>query len=186
LSITGKLLHKEDIDMSSKIILNIVALGIIVTASLQASSFKPASGFTGGTGQDLERSEFRYLIVETSIDRGDPKVPVRIVTILLDEKSFSEDTLRKLYHLVSKRFPKPKSMKVWVYTSLDDVATPEEEGAPAMAPWPKEDLNREKHHKAFMLRQDGNALFRYRNLEGTEITTVVIKGKNPMAKIGKK
>ncbi|MBI3652974.1 MAG: hypothetical protein HY231_18260 [Acidobacteria bacterium] len=131
------------------------------------------------------KSEFRYIIVDSSINRDNPKEPVRVVTILLDEKSFSDDTLRKLYALVSKRLPRPKLMKIWVYTSMEQIATPEEEENPVASHIRTGKVGPDKYYHAFMLRQDGNALFWYYNLDGTEIKTIIIKGKNPLLSKGK-
>jgi hypothetical protein len=171
------------VDMNKKIISSIGALVFLVGSPMKASTPKPDIGLPTIRHQYSERLEFRYIIVSSTVNRDDPKLPVRIVEILLDEKKFSEDTLRKLYLLVSKRFPKPKDMQVWVYTSLDQIATPEEEGAPVASHIIKEDPNAPKHYKAFLLRRDGNELFWYYNLDGTESTTIVLKGRNPL--IGK-
>jgi hypothetical protein len=80
---------------------------------------------------DPPHSPFRYVITRNAITEGSyypqgEKFRERGVDVLLDEKSFSESTLRQLFALISKRFPEPTKMYVNVYTSLDDMLTPEE------------------------------------------------------------
>ena len=76
------------------------------------------------------RSPFRYVItyndeVDYHSSEGE-KGTFRVVEILLDSESFSEPTLRQLFELIAKRFPKSDRLFVHVHTSLDDVYTPEE------------------------------------------------------------
>lgn len=67
------------------------------------------------------RSPFRYAIVGNEIvnPTGDPENAYRYVVILLDDKAFSESTLKNLFKLVSARFPMPSHLNVQVYTSLE-------------------------------------------------------------------
>jgi hypothetical protein len=51
----------------------------------------------------------------------------RVVVVLIDSKHFSEVNLRGLFRLLSKRFPKPQELRIAVFTSLDQLPTPEEE-----------------------------------------------------------
>ena len=166
--------------MNMRIILGIGAVVFLIDSPMQACIPNPSTGLPTISHQGWQRSEFRYIIAGSEVNRDYGAEPVRLVTILLDEKSFSEATLRKLYPLVSKRFPKPGFMKVWVNTSLDQIATPEEEGNPVASHVIEPDPNAQKHYKAFMLRQDGNELFWYYNLDGTKSTTIVLKGRNPL------
>jgi hypothetical protein len=160
--------------MNKRVILSLGAF-----AFLLAFPLKPSQGFSMVSPQGWERSEFRYIIVGTEVDRRYPKITFRKVTILLDEKAFSEETLKKLFALVSKRYLKPETMRMWVYTSLDQLATPEELDKPLTSKSRKTDPNEPKHYKAFLLRQDGNESFWYYNLDGTKVTTIVLKGKHP-------
>jgi len=50
----------------------------------------------------------------------------RGVDVLLDPKSFSEENLKQLFAMLSKRFPEPAKLIVNVYTDLEDIMTPEE------------------------------------------------------------
>lgn len=45
---------------------------------------------------------------------------------MINKKSFSEENLVLLFHLISRRFPKPEELFVTVFTDLEDVETPEE------------------------------------------------------------
>ena len=74
------------------------------------------------------RSPFRYAIVSNKIDPAISRKDEtrRFVEVLLDGKSFSKENLITLLKLVSKRYPKPHLLYVNVFTSLEDVETPEE------------------------------------------------------------
>jgi hypothetical protein len=77
------------------------------------------------------QSPFRYVITRSDITEGTHypqggKFRARGVDVLLAEKSFSESTLKQVFALISKRFPGPAELYVSVYTSLDDMLTPEE------------------------------------------------------------
>jgi hypothetical protein len=124
-------------------------------------------------------AEFRYIIVSNEVGGYDK--PMRSVTVLLDETAFSANTLVKLLALVSKRFPEPERLLVWVETSLWRLATPEEADMPVISERgddPHDDL----HPHALLMRQDGNELFRYTpKAPYANMKTVVLKGKDPYA-----
>lgn len=134
---------------------------------------------------------FRYVIVhnEVIVNEHEPSATHRNVEVLLDVKAFSENTLRQLFVLLSKRFPSPDSLTVDVYTSLEQVDTPEERDAPQPIfessggnnkPG-REELIFRKHPYAILIRQDGNELLRYRHkIEKSRLRTIVLKGRDPM------
>lgn len=125
-------------------------------------------------------AEFRYIIFDNTVDNdGDPKDAIRTVEVLLDEAAFSETTLKKLFKLVSKRFPKPAWLKVWVYTNLKQLPTPEEDDLPKVS-GTDDNPDFDKHHWALLMRVDGNELFRYNSdpPNGT-LKTVILKGNDP-------
>ena len=68
-------------------------------------------------------SSFRYAIVRSEVSKA---LPARQVWVLMEERAFTEENLKSLYQFVVKRFPEPYQMDIWVYTSLQDVPTPEE------------------------------------------------------------
>ena len=74
------------------------------------------------------RSPFRYVIVNERVEPslGGNDEPRRFVEILLDAKKFSKENLTALFKLVAERYPKPELLFVQVYTSLEDIDTPEE------------------------------------------------------------
>ena len=128
-------------------------------------------------------AEFRYGILSNEVIGGDS--PYRSVSVLLDEAAFSEQTLKKLFYLVSTRFPKPKTLEVWVSTSLWDIPTPEEADGGSISERgydPHDDL----HPNALMMRQSGNELFRYTSDSKPpyiNMKTVILKGKDPQAPV---
>src|SRR6185436_379894 len=64
------------------------------------------------------RSSIRYAIVGNNVAdiTGDGKDAQRVVGVLMDEKAFSEENLRTLFPLLSKRFPDPQRLIVQVFT----------------------------------------------------------------------
>src|SRR5574341_2511954 len=131
------------------------------------------------------QSPVRYAIVENKVVSltGDSEQGYRYVVILLDERAFSEDTLKSLFKLVSARFPTPHHLNVQIYTSLEQVETPEEyeQGRVSESPG---DPNMDKYHWAFFIRTNDSELIRYNpKPPNPAMKTVVLKGKDP--KIGR-
>ena len=95
----------------------------------------------------------------------------------MEEKSFSESTLRQLFALVSKRFPDPAELRVSVYTSLDDMMTPEE--GEFIATNCTLDLAKLNFPPAFYTRDDEREQFVYliKGGNGFFDKTVVLRGK---------
>lgn len=130
------------------------------------------------------RSQFRYVIVSNEVidNSGDPKDAFRYVEVLLDEKAFSEETLKELFKLLSKRFPTPNGMHVEVSTNLAQIDTPEEKQIGKVSEVP-DNPALDKYPSALLIRQDGNELFRYiPNPPSTKMKTVILKGKDPQAR----
>lgn len=64
----------------------------------------------------------RYVIVYNEV--FDSKV--RWLDIVIDEKQFNEENLRKTFELIKKRFPEPFAMNIEIHTNLETIETPEE------------------------------------------------------------
>lgn len=90
-----------------------------------ASFLAPAMGQSRSRAKynvDTSVPTFRYIIVSNEIDAyQNPKLNRRVIQVLMDERAFSEKTLRALFSLVSKRFPRPESLYVDVATSLEQL-----------------------------------------------------------------
>lgn len=110
--------------------------------------------------KDWRTAEFRYLIYENNLDDTDPGIPSREVAVLLDEKAFSVDNLRKLLVLVSRRFPNPESLDIWIETNLLQIPTPEEKDG-GLSSERGLDPHREKHPRALLTRRKDSELIRY-------------------------
>ena len=128
------------------------------------------------------QSPFRYVITRSEITEGTHypeggKFRARGVDVLLDEKSFSESTLKQLFALISKRFLDPAELHVSVYTSLDDMMTPEE--GEFIATNCTLDLAKLKFPPAFYTRDSERERFVYRSKgeDGFVEKTVVLRGK---------
>jgi hypothetical protein len=124
-------------------------------------------------------SDFRYIIFSNEVDKRF-KEHTRNVGVLMDKDAFTEDNLKKLYALISKRFSEPSWLRVWVRTSLWDIATPEEAELPNISERGF-DPHDEQWPWALLIRVDDNELFRYSS-EGPpylKMKTVILKGVDP-------
>ena len=150
--------------------------------------FLVVSGLAGDTSFAFQerrcpeppKSPFRYVITyENEADYHSPdggKRAYRVVEVLLDPDAFSEATLRRLFELLSKRFPKSDKLFVHVHTSLEDVYTPEE--ADQMLPLAMCDtLPGDKHAWAMYNRSNEYEGFDYsHNARGGAVKTVKLRG----------
>jgi len=92
----------------------------------------------GGGGDDLSSSRskreiaspFRYVVVrddlQTEEEGGHKKPLIRFVTVLINEKDFSESNLRVLFNYLSRYYSVPTSLNIEVHTSLETLETLEE------------------------------------------------------------
>ncbi len=73
-------------------------------------------------------SPFRYIIAHNEINKLSKKSNVlhRNLIVLMEKDAFTEENLKKLYILVTKRFPKPLSLIVIVETDINEIPTLEE------------------------------------------------------------
>jgi hypothetical protein len=90
---------------------------------------------------------------------------------------FSEEALTEVFKLLSKRYPDPKWLNIWVYTSLEQLSTPEEKDFSVSISEPDSDQESDKYHWAFYVRKvDGRESYRYNARPPTNYTkTVIIK-----------
>src|SRR5258705_6270056 len=128
------------------------------------------------------RSPFRYAIIRDRTLEGTyypqgGNFRFRSVDVLLDAKSFSEESLRQLVKLLSKRIPDPEELLVNIYTNLDDVSTPEE-AEYISPPGSAVDLSTPKYAWAFYIRNSDGEHFRYHTKEpGSIVKTVNLRDK---------
>ncbi|OLE51429.1 MAG: hypothetical protein AUG51_23330 [Acidobacteria bacterium 13_1_20CM_3_53_8] len=151
----------------------------------------PNATFARKSQNRSDHSPFRYVIVynEVKVNNEESSYTRRDVEVLLDENAFSENTLKELFKLLSQRFPEPDGLTVDVYTSLEQIDTPEEHeggrmfaesrtGTRRVSP---EELNFRKHPSAVLMRQNGNELFRYTiRPNNLKLKTVILKGHDPI------
>lgn len=145
----------------------IVVVGIVVlqlAGSVDAQKATPRDRST--------ENLFRYAIVENSVSHEDnPKLISRHIEVLLDERAFSEKTLRVLFDLVSKRYATPKNLNVDVYTNLEQIMTPEERDYGSVSGGM--DTNPDKFLWAVYLRNPYAHFFRYSPVDNkSDIRTV--------------
>ena len=166
---------------------SVLAMAICIGLLLIAHSFAKDSESNMGAGQNRykpPRSAFRYVIVRNDVIRvtGDSEDAYRFVEVLLEEKAFSEKILKELFSLVTKRFPTPTRMDIRVYTSLEQINTPEERDAGGVSEGP-DDATSDKYHRALFIRSSGgDELFRYSiSTPVRGLKTIILKGKDPHA-----
>lgn len=129
------------------------------------------------------RSPFRYVITSNDVvGRGRKRRgSYRTVGVLLEEKAFSEENLKVLFNLLTRRFVQPNDMNVWVSTNLEQIPTPEESEAGARSEAP-DSPTLDRYPTALFIRKHGNELFRYTpNPPSTEVKTVILKGRDLQA-----
>ncbi|MGE0887740.1 MAG: hypothetical protein AB7P14_29820 [Blastocatellales bacterium] len=126
------------------------------------------------------KPKFKYLIFRNALDEKKEVQHIRrTLGIFLEEKAFSEQNLKELYSLLSKRFPEPSWLEIWVYTDLNQVETPEEADTPKSSNTP-DNLEIDRFYWAWIYSNKGNTFFRYNiNPPNKQIKTVIIAGKDP-------
>ena len=103
----------------------------------------------------------------------------RVVAVLMDTRHFSEVNLRELFTLLSKRFPKPDELHVAVFSSLDQVPTPEEEDRSTSTDELPYEKQIGKYPNASYMRLKGNEEFQYSLGEGQAEQRVIIRRTKP-------
>ena len=159
-------------------------LGMIISILLGAipgSAFRPSEYLTQQARRSLPpvHTNLRYVIVTNRLLHSG-----RLVFILLDKQSFSEQNLREVFRLVSKRFPKPDQLWITAFTSLEQLPTPEEEDYMVSAP--EDSLpfygDVDKYPSANYTRLKGSESFIYSMGDGQQKKTVVISEKTTSPK----
>jgi hypothetical protein len=130
---------------------------------------------------DWRSSQFRYIIHANDANLDNPAKPIRrVVHVLLDRDAFGLENLKKLFALVSKRFPQPDWLEVWVRTSLIQIPTPEEKDEPQISESPFLDPHEGEHPTAVMIRIQDNELIRYTPARPyIGMKTIILKGTDP-------
>lgn len=125
----------------------------------------------------LEQVDFRYIIYEKSCDDfGNPEAGIRRIDLLLQEKAFSEENLKKLFAVLSEGYPEPQLLLIQVITNLEQ-ARPE--GFPQISGG-KDNPAAYIYHRASYQRDKNNEFFRYNpNPPDRQMKTIVLRGKDP-------
>ena len=106
---------------------------------------------------------------------------VRNISVLMDENSLGPDTLEQLFRLLDKRFPEPDAFICTVFTSLDQINTPEEADRPKHSASNETSKEFDQHNWAILMRGAGNEIIRFTIGPGYRpLKTIVLKGKDPM------
>ena len=157
--------------MKKKSLHTLLLISVLVIAFTPTSFGRCDSISQWPEGSKPARARFRYVIVENktyTIAKSR-----RTLTVLLDPASFSEENLRELFALLSKRFPQPESLTAQVFTSMEQIPTPEESDLPQAS---EVSSNPEigKYHWAVLVRTRSEEYFRY-NPEPPQNTIKTVK-----------
>jgi hypothetical protein len=107
------------------LIRHLLIISIALAGGLFATTVSSPSWTIAQQPSELFHSKFRYIILSTEVQAiGDHQM--RSVDVLMDGSAFSEENLKELFELLSKRYPEPQWMDASVLTSLEQVKTPEE------------------------------------------------------------
>jgi hypothetical protein len=76
----------------------------------------------------LVPSAFKYVIFNNELEEPISKRDVgkRSLCVLVEKKAFSREHLTALSNLLTRRFPRPYHLTVFVFTDIQDIMTPEE------------------------------------------------------------
>lgn len=169
-----------------RLVLKVVMGSFLIAVSAPLVNTLGFYGLQDKSSSNPHRSNFRYVIVFNNyLHNG------RLLFVLMDERAFSEANLRELFKLISKRFPEPDELHVAVFTSLEQIPTPEEmDYAAKSSPNSEEVLNltnAKNYPFAYYDRAHGHEIFKYStgSSNGTE-KTVIIKGVDFMRRNNKK
>jgi hypothetical protein len=147
--------------------------GLTATESILALSH-PQSGPPQQNQVAVPQPPFRYVILKkTLLHNG------RVLIVLMEAEHFSEDNLRELFKLLSKRFPTPGELHVGVFTNLSQLPTPEEEDHQELSPTAEESSVKQvaRYANASYTRAKGSEVFHYSMGGGQTEQQVIIKGE---------
>ena len=139
----------------------------------------------GISGQDNHKNlkdcddglTFHYVVTHNLVPKnGIRSERMRDLWIFMDERAFSEENLKSLFTTMSRKYPKPQMLNIWVETNWERVPIPSDcEGSGTSSNADREDVD--EYHWAVFLRRGKDEIFRYNPvLKNTSIKTVVIKG----------
>jgi hypothetical protein len=99
----------------------------------------------------------------------------RRVSILLDEKAFSEETLKWLLDLSFRKYPQPNSLEIYIFTNLYQIDSPD-----GVATFGSRNADYYKYPHAAFFRKGENEIIRYGIPSlPKKLKTLVIKGVDP-------
>jgi len=166
----------------------IALLWAACVGSAGQGSGNAADVLAGNRFQEQKQNTFRYVIVGDELQGEDGTAPAqRTIAVLMDEADFSEEVLKSLFILVSKRFPSPAWLEVEVFTNVTQLLTPEEYDEGQMSERKPDDRDAafDRHHFALLMRIGENELFRYDpNPPSRQLKTVILKGRDPFDSSG--
>ena len=158
-----------------KILTSICLCGCLISTIAHEPRYSSKSQTT------LSQRSFRYIICGNWLMPRPGPHAVRNICVLMEEDRFGPETLKELFRLIDKRFPEPVVFDCSVFTSLDQLDTPEEEDRPKPSET-REAAREEHHHRAVLLRSAQNEIIRYTARPGdSSLRTIVLKGKDPMS-----
>ena len=118
---------------------------------------------------------FNYLITDNLVakDRR-PSRRARYIYVFMDENAFSEENLKTLFTVLSRKYPAPQTLDIQVETHWQRVPIPSDCEGSGTSSNPDDGIDA---HWSVYLRRGKDEIFRYNvELNDTDIKTVVVKG----------
>ncbi|MGE3466583.1 MAG: hypothetical protein AB7J13_06585 [Pyrinomonadaceae bacterium] len=130
-----------------------------------------------GNSQEYLFSDIKFLVVQNLVEKNPADGRSRQIWVFLDERNFSERTLGVLFTQLSKKYPTPRTLDIWVETSWDSIPAPNL-GGEGSAESGDKGHDRSASHWALYLRRGTDEIYRYNpSIEGKATKTVVLKGR---------
>lgn len=148
----------------------IVCIGLIIFKSLLVLTY--ASHYAEAQLPD----RVRYITFFNEVLNGEDNIrKTRRVSILLDEKAFSEETLKWLLDSSFRKYPQPNSLEVYIFTNLYQIDSPD-----GVATFGNRNADYYKCPHAMFFRKGENEIIRYGIPSlPKKLKTLVIKGVDP-------
>jgi hypothetical protein len=148
---------------------SILVLATIRPATLEARG-KPVCDNESGP---REKFDIPFLIFgDDLIDFGTGEC-LRKVRVMMDEKAFSEEAVRRLSAYISESFVKPRYMHVFFYTSVEQV----DPFGPANISTAAPPDGYSKHHRGIYIRTENDELIRITEKPtDLRLKTIILRG----------
>ena len=137
----------------------IASIAVLVGLILLFAPRATGQGEEDDESVPLGKVEFHYIIFGNVVRNfgGPESEATRSINVLIEEKAFSEDGIKKLFRVLAKGYALPTSLRIYVVTSLEQTHNP---GRPRGSDEPDLPAYYE-HYWATYIRNGKEELLRY-------------------------